>query len=66
MEEDDLADGWFPESVATVYDSPGGANAPEVVASAVDVLEELAADGRVLEFAVGTGRIAAPLAAPES
>lgn len=63
MEEDDLADGWFPESVAADYDAPGGANAPEAVVPAVDVLEELAGGGQVLEFAVGTGRIAAPLAA---
>ncbi|HET6501242.1 MAG TPA: class I SAM-dependent methyltransferase [Amycolatopsis sp.] len=59
---DDPADGWFPESVAAGYDAPGGANVPEVVTPAVDVLEDLA-DGPVLEFAVGTGRIAAPLAA---
>ncbi|WP_409467096.1 class I SAM-dependent DNA methyltransferase [Amycolatopsis sp. GA6-003] len=59
---DDPADGWFPESVAAGYDDPGGANAPEIVTPAVDVLEDLA-DGPVLEFAVGTGRIAAPLAA---
>ncbi|RSN19057.1 SAM-dependent methyltransferase [Streptomyces sp. WAC 05977] len=59
---DDPADGWFPESVAAGYDEPGGANAPEVVTPAVDVLEDLA-DGPVLEFAVGTGRIAVPLAA---
>ena len=59
---DDPADGWFPKSVAAGYDSPGGANAPGVVTPAVDVLEDLA-DGPVLEFAVGTGRIAAPLAA---
>ncbi|MFE6609446.1 class I SAM-dependent DNA methyltransferase [Amycolatopsis sp. NPDC057786] len=59
---DDPADGWFPESVAAGYDAPGGANAPEVVTPAVDVLENLA-DGPVLEFAVGTGRIAIPLAA---
>lgn len=60
--QDDPADGWFGESVAAGYDDPGGANAPEVVTPAVDVLEELAAGGPVLEFAVGTGRIAAPLA----
>ncbi|WP_344867562.1 class I SAM-dependent methyltransferase [Amycolatopsis ultiminotia] len=59
---DDPADGWFPESVAADYDSPGGANLPEVVTPAVAVLEDLA-DGPVLEFAVGTGRIAVPLAA---
>jgi SAM-dependent methyltransferase len=63
MNEDDRADGWFPESVAADYDAPGGANAPEVVAPMVDVLEALAGSGPVLEFAVGTGRIAAPLAA---
>ena len=45
------------------YDGPGGANAPDVVKPAVEVLEELAGSGPVLEFAVGTGRIAAPLAA---
>lgn len=60
---DDVADGWFPESVAVDYDAPGGANAPEVVEPAVEVLTELAGGGPVLEFAVGTGRIAAPLAA---
>lgn len=60
---DDPADGWFPESTAAHYDDPGGANASEVVTPAVDIVEELAAGGPVLEFAVGTGRIAAPLAA---
>lgn len=61
--EDDSADGWFPESVAVDYDAPGGANAPEIVEPAVQVLADLADGGPVLEFAVGTGRIAAPLAA---
>jgi SAM-dependent methyltransferase len=63
MDEDDAADGWFPESVAAGYDAPGGANASGVVVPAVDVLHDLADGGPVLEFAVGTGRIAAPLAA---
>jgi SAM-dependent methyltransferase len=57
------ADGHFGESVARDYDAPGGANAPEVVTPAVDVLHDLAGSGPVLELAVGTGRIAAPLAA---
>ena len=61
--DDDPADGWFPESVAADYDEPGGANSPDVVGPAVEVLAELANGGPVLEFAVGTGRIAAPLAA---
>jgi hypothetical protein len=42
MKEDDREDGWFPESVATDYDAPGGANAPEAVTPMVDVLEDLA------------------------
>lgn len=61
--EDDVTDGWFPESVAAGYDDPGGANDPAAVTPVVDVLAELAGDGPVLELAVGTGRIAAPLAA---
>ncbi|MFC7023546.1 class I SAM-dependent DNA methyltransferase [Promicromonospora thailandica] len=60
---DDPADGAFPESVAAGYDGPGGANAAEVVGPVVDLLAELADGGPVLELAVGTGRIAAPLAA---
>lgn len=60
---DDPGDGQFPESVAVDYDGPGGANDPAVVTPAVDLLELLAAGGPVLELAVGTGRIAAPLAA---
>ena len=59
---DDRADGWFPESVAAEYDAPGGADAAESVTPVVQVLADLAGDGPVLEFAVGTGRIAAPLA----
>src|SRR3954451_16038196 len=37
--------------------------APEVVDPAVDFLAELAGTGRALEFGIGTGRIALPLAA---
>ncbi|MBM7774768.1 SAM-dependent methyltransferase [Actinokineospora baliensis] len=62
MPSDDPADGWFSESVAVDYDTPGGANAVEAVTPVVEVLEELASGGPALEFAVGTGRIAAPLA----
>jgi SAM-dependent methyltransferase len=36
---------------------------PEVVGLTVDLLAELAGDGAALEFAIGTGRIAVPLAA---
>ncbi|TLP58553.1 class I SAM-dependent methyltransferase [Microbispora tritici] len=45
------------------YDTPGrGMFAPEVLGPAVDRLAELAGDGRALEFAIGTGRVAVPLA----
>jgi SAM-dependent methyltransferase len=45
------------------YDTPGtGMFAPEVLRPAVDRLVELADGGRVLEFAIGTGRVAVPLA----
>jgi SAM-dependent methyltransferase len=36
--------------------------APEVLGPTVDRLVELARDGRALEFAIGTGRVAVPLA----
>lgn len=36
--------------------------APEVLGPTVDRLVELAGDGRALEFAIGTGRVAVPLA----
>jgi hypothetical protein len=46
------------------YDTPGtGMFAPETLGPAVDCLARLAGDGAALEFAVGTGRVALPLAA---
>lgn len=51
------------DDVARGYDTPGtGMFAPEVLGPAVDRLAELAEGGRALEFAVGTGRVAVPLA----
>ncbi|MFI7215903.1 class I SAM-dependent DNA methyltransferase [Micromonospora maritima] len=45
------------------YDTPGtGMFAPDVLGPTVDRLAALAGDGRALEFAVGTGRVAVPLA----
>jgi SAM-dependent methyltransferase len=45
------------------YDTPGiGMFAPEVLAPTVERLAELAENGRALEFAIGTGRVAVPLA----
>ncbi len=45
------------------YDAPGtGMFAPEVLGPTVDRLAELAGAGKALEFAIGTGRVAIPLA----
>jgi SAM-dependent methyltransferase len=55
-------DGYFGEEVAAGYDGETGMFAPEVVGAAVDVLAGLAGSGRALEFGIGTGRIALPLA----
>lgn len=61
---DDPADGWFGESVAARYDEPLGVeSAPDEIEDTVALLAELAGDGPVLELAIGTGRIGAPLAA---
>jgi len=49
---------------ASRYDTPGeGMFAPEVLEPTVAVLAGLAAGGRAVEFAIGTGRVALPLAA---
>jgi len=51
------------EETAALYDKPGtGVYAPEVLGATVDRLAALAGDGRVLELAIGTGRVAVPLA----
>jgi SAM-dependent methyltransferase len=57
-------DGVFDERVAARYDDPGDPmSSPEAIDPVVDLLAELAGDGRALELAIGTGRIALPLAA---
>lgn len=54
---------WDAETAST-YDTPGrGMFAPEVLGPTVDRLALLAAGGRALEFAIGTGRVAVPLLA---
>jgi SAM-dependent methyltransferase len=56
-------EGYFGDRVAAVYDEhSAGMFDPAVVGPAVDMLVELAGDGAALEFAIGTGRIALPLA----
>src|SRR5947209_13918805 len=50
--------------LAEVYDRTYAAGfAPSVLDPTVDVLAELARGGPALEFAIGTGRVALPLAA---
>ncbi|MGY0460087.1 class I SAM-dependent methyltransferase [Kitasatospora sp. cg17-2] len=52
------------DHAALSYDTPGaGMFAPAVLGPTVDRLVELAEGGRALEFAIGTGRVALPLAA---
>jgi SAM-dependent methyltransferase len=54
---------WEPE-LAEVYDVVNAAETtPAVLDPILDVLVDVAGDGRVLEFASGTGRVALPLAA---
>ena len=54
---------FFGEQVASTYDAhSAGMFDPGVVEPAADMLAELAGDGAALEFAIGTGRIALPLA----
>jgi SAM-dependent methyltransferase len=56
-------DGYFDERVAVRYDdSAAEMFDPAVVEPVVDLLVELAGNGRALELGVGTGRIALPLA----
>jgi SAM-dependent methyltransferase len=57
-------EGYFGERVAATYDAHSASMFdPDVVGPAVERLAELAGGGRALELAVGTGRIALPLAA---
>jgi hypothetical protein len=56
-------EGFFGERVAAAYDDDSwGMFDPAVVGPTVDMLAELAGAGGALEFAIGTGRIAVPLA----
>jgi hypothetical protein len=56
-------EGYFGERVAARYDDASWSMFdPELLAATADLLAELAGDGGALEFAIGTGRIAVPLA----
>jgi SAM-dependent methyltransferase len=52
---------YFGEVIAARYDG-GHMFAPEVLGPTVKLLAELVGDGAALEFAIGTGRVAVPLA----
>ena len=55
--------GWFHEDAGVRYDESAGSYfEPETIEATVDFLEPLASGG-ALELAIGTGRIAVPLAA---
>ncbi len=57
-----MVQNYFGERIAKSYDEKWPeARDPAVVGSIVDVLARLAGPGPVLEFAIGTGRIARPL-----
>ncbi|MGK7228523.1 class I SAM-dependent DNA methyltransferase [Streptomyces hygroscopicus] len=59
MEQEEIWD----TDAAQRYDTPGtGMFAPEVLGPTVARLAELAGGGAALEFAIGTGRVAVPLA----
>jgi SAM-dependent methyltransferase len=59
-----VAEDWFAGPVAERYDSTLGEwGDPAVVGRTVEFLAELAGGGAALEFGIGTGRIAVPLAA---
>jgi len=55
-------DGYFDATIAATYDDPlDPMNQPAAIEPAVAFLSSLAGGGRVLEFAIGTGRIGLPL-----
>ena len=54
---------WFAELADRYDDGLGSMGSAETIGATVDVLAELAGDGRALELAIGTGRIGLPLAA---
>jgi SAM-dependent methyltransferase len=56
-------DGYFDEQIAAKYDESDDEEFdPEIIDQTVDFLADLAGSRRALEFGIGTGRIALPLA----
>ena len=59
----DMPEDHFGPDVAARYDESTGRHfEPALIERTVDVLAEIAGDGAALEFAIGTGRVALPLA----
>jgi SAM-dependent methyltransferase len=56
------SDHWDAETAASYDESSAFMFEPEVLDPAVDLLAELAGEGAALELAIGTGRVAIPLA----
>jgi SAM-dependent methyltransferase len=56
-------DYWGEDQAAAYDNSSGWMFDPNVLGPTVELLAELAGDGAALEFAIGTGRVAVPLAA---
>ena len=54
--------GYFDECAARTYDQNHGGTNSALIKHTVDCLETLSDSGDILEFAIGTGRIALPLA----
>lgn len=54
-------DVWDERAAARYDEDSAGMYTPDVLGPAVDFLADLAPGGRVLEFAIGTGRVAIPL-----
>lgn len=54
-------DGYFGTDIARTYDQDHGGTNPSDIRKTVDCLLDLSAGGDILEFAIGTGRIALPL-----
>ena len=54
---------WYGDEVAATYDDDtADMSTPDALGPQLDLLEDLAGDGPVLELAIGTGRVALPLA----
>ena len=53
--------GYFNETVAATYDQVHGEDDPKRFKQMIDCLDSLSEGGDILEFAIGTGRVALPL-----